>query len=405
MIRLMMVLLLIAAWPMATEGQREPRRPRLPEAADTNSAMAYYQWGMSRIRNDPGKAADAFYWATKLVPQWAAPLYARRVAMLLEEPRRLIGYMERNRRVMRNREIKSIDSLELRARQLDPFIHRTLDWVMVRAYLTESTMESLRRRYGSASVEELRTEVEYYIDGVLQGPGGAQWRAWRAYSNGQMQEALDQYAESLRRADEDEVSSIHLTRGQVFYLMQQNDSACAELNHALELSREKDEDDLVFVYESKAMLEYSIGMALEASGKLDEAREAYGRALMEDMAFYAAHVQMGALALAEGDTLMALTEYGMAVEVEPELPHLRAILGELLFQTGQHAEAAEQFQQAIELDPYYAEPFLMLASAHEELGNTDDAITCYRDFLAKAMANDDRRALVEQKLGTLGGVP
>ena len=402
--RLLFALLLISAVPLAAQDRDEPDRPDLPEAADTNSALAYFNWGISKIERDPGDAADAFYWASRLVPSWAAPLYARRIALLLKDPRRLVGYMERKKRVIRSDKIRSIDSLELRARQLDPFIHRTLDWKLVRAYLMESTMQNLRRQYrNDIRVEDLRDEVEYYVDRQLQTGGGAEWRAWRAYSNGQLAAALGDYAEALRRSDNK--ASVYLQRGQIFYLLQQHDSARVELSHALELTREQDDDDLVFIYESKAMLEYSIGMVLEAAGRADEAREAYSNALMEDMAFYAAHYQMGSMALAAGDTLTGLIEYGLAVEVEPDLPWLRVALGELQLRTGQPADAAANFQRAVELDPYYADSYLMLASAHEELGNMQGAVTCYENFLGRAMSDHEKRAWVEGKLGTLSREP
>ena len=403
--RTLLALLLISAAPLAAQDRDEPDRPGLPEAADTNSALDYYNWGISKLQSDADAAADAFYWASRLVPGWAAPLYARRIALLLDNPRRLVGYVERKKRVMRSGEIRHIDSLELRARQLDPFIHRTLEWALVRAYLMESTMQSLRREYRNANVrvEELRSEVEHYIDRMLLTGGGAQWRAWRAYSNGQLADALGYFAKALGRSDNK--ASLHLLRGQIFYLLQQLDSAQVALSHALELTREEDDDDLVFIYESKAMLEYSIAMAFEAAGKADEARDAYSRALMEDMSFYPAHVQMGSMALAAGDTLTGLTEYGLAVEVEPNLPWLRMMLGELQLKTGQHAEAAASFERAIELEPYFAEPYLMLASAHEELGNPQGATASYQDFLARAMLNHEKREWVEGRLGTLARRP
>jgi tetratricopeptide (TPR) repeat protein len=171
------------------------------------------------------------------------------------------------------------------------------------------------------------------------------------------------------------------------------------------LTREQDEDDLVLIYESKAMLEYSVGIVLEAAGKTDEAREAYSRALMEDMAFFAAHVQLGALALVEGDTLTALTEYSLAVEVEPTMSWLHAILGELQLKLGQHAEAAVELERAIELDPYYAEPYLLLAGVQQELGNTQDVIDCYQEFLARATSDHQHRQWVEGRLSTIAREP
>jgi tetratricopeptide (TPR) repeat protein len=371
----------------------------LPADADTNNAMAYYQLGLDRIRIDPDMAADAFYWASRIVPGWAGPLYARRVALLLKDPRRLVYYMERRESVLRSREIMRIDSLEYRARQLDPFLHRRLDWLLARTYLTETAMQSLRESYRTARVEELRGEVEHWIDRYLWTASGMEWRAWRAYSNGQFAAALEHYASSLNRAKDR--ASVNLQRGQIFYLLRQLDSAQAALSEALDQARQRDKDELVILYESKAMLEYSIGMVLEAAGKPGAAQEAYSRALVEDMAFWAAHLHLGSLALAAGDSLMALSEFRFAVDAEPNLTWPRVMLGEALFRAAQHSEAAAQLERAIELEPYYAQPYLTLGLAHEALGNSESAITCYVDFVARVVTTHDMRDWAVDRINAL----
>src|SRR6266566_1894764 len=59
--------------PAALQAQsgKVPKRPNLEAGADTNFAPAYYEFGMREIERDPQKAADAFYWATRLDPAWA----------------------------------------------------------------------------------------------------------------------------------------------------------------------------------------------------------------------------------------------------------------------------------------------------------------------------------------------
>jgi hypothetical protein len=78
-------------------------------------------------RGPPAEAAAAFYWAARLQPGWADPLYGRRVALLMTDPDRLVRYMEDNRGTIRSPEIQAIDSLQLRALSLDPFLVQTFD--------------------------------------------------------------------------------------------------------------------------------------------------------------------------------------------------------------------------------------------------------------------------------------
>src|SRR4051812_1229809 len=59
---------------VADSGKELPR-PRLPAGSDTNSAAAYYKWG-TRIAVPTDTAEMALYWASRLDPEWAEPLFA-----------------------------------------------------------------------------------------------------------------------------------------------------------------------------------------------------------------------------------------------------------------------------------------------------------------------------------------
>src|SRR5688500_19144708 len=82
----------VLAAPPVLHAQAEPRRPTLAATADTNDWSAYYDAGSRWVEADPKKAADAFYWASKLDPTRPEPFYGRRVALLLQDPRRLVRY-------------------------------------------------------------------------------------------------------------------------------------------------------------------------------------------------------------------------------------------------------------------------------------------------------------------------
>src|SRR5205823_13766272 len=69
---------LVAAPLMAQKLAESIPRPKLRDVTDTNDAQAYFDAVIQRFRSDPRYAADAFYWATRLNPGWADPLYGRR---------------------------------------------------------------------------------------------------------------------------------------------------------------------------------------------------------------------------------------------------------------------------------------------------------------------------------------
>src|SRR5687767_10100378 len=82
--------LLIGAVADAQKKPKEPKRPKMEANRDTNAAGAYYYWGLGQMRTSPRSAQDAFYWASRLDPAWADPLYAQRIAYHLSDLERFL---------------------------------------------------------------------------------------------------------------------------------------------------------------------------------------------------------------------------------------------------------------------------------------------------------------------------
>src|SRR5207244_4015851 len=131
-------------------------------------------------------------------------------------------------------------------------------------------------------------------------------------------------------------------------------SAVAEFRSSLDEMRKKDKKDLVVFYDSKAAAEYSIAVLQEGAGDNAGAREAYGRALLEDLAYYPAHMRLGLLALGARDTATAVNELSLAAQLAPNEPHVRYLHAYGLIGAARYAEAAAELRKAIELEPYYA---------------------------------------------------
>ena len=88
----------------------------------------------------------------------------------------------------------------------------------------------------------------------------------------------------------------------------------------LEKARQHDEKELVHVYESKAFYEYAIGRLELARGNQQPAREAFERALIEDLAYGPAHVWLATLSDPSGDTASAMASYAQALDLAPMDP-------------------------------------------------------------------------------------
>ena len=372
---LLVAALLTATVADAQKKPKEPKRPKMEAHRDTNAAAAYYYWGLGQMRGSPRSAQDAFYWASRLDPAWAEPLYAQRIAYHLSDLERFWKYLNGTKYVLRAAETKRVDSLLYRAMLRDPFLFRRHDKMLIDRLVDEMTGRG----------------------GVIGA--SPDFLAWVAYSETRFPEAVAQYAKAIAKKPKD--YELHADRARAFYHMGQFDSTVAEMNRALEGYRKEDEEDLVVLYESKAMYEFSSANAYIQAGKLQEAREALGRALTEDLSFYIAHQRMAALSLAAGDTATALSEYELAVQLNDDDAVLRAEYGAVLVAIGKAAEAEPHLVRAMELEPWYARPHAILASAYEAQGKSGEAVAEYNKFMALASANHEMRPAVQSRLTAL----
>jgi tetratricopeptide (TPR) repeat protein len=361
-------------------------RPHLRDVVDTNDAHAYYNLGLASFKNDPEEAAAAFYWAARINPGWGEPLYARRAALIMMDPRMLKGLMEDNRRVMESKEMRRLDSLQARALMLSPFLYRQLDRQMFMAYFKKSIMEGSN---GDAP-PNLDYEIERYLTRSSES-----MRAYLSYGDGDFPNALLHYANALSGSKDK--STLHLSRARIFGMQGRVPDAVEEFRMALDEMRKKDQKDLVVFYNSKALAEYSIAVLQEGAGDNTGAREAYGRALLEDLAYYPAHMRLGLLALGTRDTATAVNELSLAAQIAPEEPHIRYLHAYGLIGAARYVEAAAELRKTIELEPYYALPYLWLGRVFEQLEKGKDALTAYQQFIDHASAGDPQLAFATGK--------
>ena len=372
----------------AQRGNDAPRRPRLAVDADTNDARAYYRLGQERLQRRPDEAADAFYWAAQLDPGWADPLYGRHVALLMTDPRRLARYWEGERRTRTSPEVLAIDSLYYRALRTDPFVRRSFERELMRVLLVHLI--------GGDAPGADRSLATFYTETVLERLPPLM-RAPVLAGEGRVAQALQAYDEALRapRGRRSETRRhIRHERGRIYGLLGNDSAALAELQLAIEAGVEEEREELVRFYDSKAVLEHSRGMLFERAGDLAAARDAYARALLEDLAYHPAHVRLGALALAEGDTATAVQELALAAEAAADDPVARLKYAAALAAVRRLDQAQAELLAAADAAPYWADPWFLLGLVRD-WGAPGDALEAYRAFLARARRDDPRRAQVE----------
>lgn len=381
---------LLAAAPLCAQRSDVPRRPRLPVDADSNTAMAYFRLGQELLDRQPRQAADAFWWAAQIEPGWADPLYGQYAALLMSDPRRLVLYSERDRRTLRRPEVVRLDSLYYRALRMDPFLQRRFDREIIRLYVMTLLSDPSDDAVG-------RSLANFYTEGVMRDlPPLLRGRVMAG--EGRLMQALQAYDEALRASrgrDAEPLRLIRHERGRLFAMAGNDSMALVEFGHAVEASQEAEEGEaLVWFYDNKAVLEHSRGVVHERAGNVAAARDAYARALVEDLSYYPAHVRLGTLALAAGDTATAVTELALAAEAGRDHAPTRYVYATLLAHLRRLPEAEAELVAATELSPYYADPWFLLGLVRDWRGE-GDSLGAYRAFLARARRNDPRRAQVE----------
>jgi tetratricopeptide (TPR) repeat protein len=388
--------IILLATATALTAQNVPKRPTLDADADTNSASDYYDYGMANLTKYPLRAADGFYWASQIDPTWAQPLYARRVALILASADPfVIGYMDGERGISHSNDSKRIDSLELRARMLNPFFRRELEKELVMRFL-EAQYNFVN---GTATGAE-RQAFDYYAEQYWRTSASPYMRAILAVGDHRLSQALRLYHDALsqgRRAG----AEIHMARGEVFYALGKDDSAQVEMQQGLDSLRGRDAKDFVYFYESKSVFEHGIGLIYERSGRIEQARAAYSRALQEDLSYYPAHMRLGLLALAEGDTTTALSELDLAAQIKEDEPLVQTTYGAVLTEVGHLEEADRHLRRAVELAPYYAAPYYALGRVAQMAHRPADAVRHYLAYLGRVAAREPRAAEVRARLGEL----
>ena len=375
---------LVATPLSAQRGGKPVPRPKLRDVTDTNDAQAYYDAGLQRINNDPDYAADAFYWAARINPGWGDPLYGRRAALLLQKRTLLNAYMADNYR-SRGKELSALDSLYARALMLNPFLYRRLDRQLFINWLTDGDRQA-------------QAEYAYEINtAIMRAPPATQ--AWYAYSNGNFPRALELYGRAIEQTRE--TAGLHIERARILGMRNEVESAVAEFQLALGELRQKEDKKLVVIYNSKALAEYSIATLLEGAGDAKKARDAYGRALQEDLSYYPAHMRLGLLALTEGDTTAAMSELALASDIATDDAYVHYLNGWVLGKAKHTAEAVTELKKATELEPYYALPNLVLGAQYETLEKGPEAVAAYERFLALASQHDPQRTFASERVEDL----
>jgi len=385
--------LAVAFGAASMQAQKEadvPARPHLDPGADSNSALANYRHGLRVISDDPQESYRAFYWATRIDPSSADAWYGRWVARQLIMPSHDFAVAYAYRVTQRTKTQLAIDSLMFRAYAQDPFFCASLIRPFKQGLITARIADQRPTRNEAATNSDVsvRLERKAYV-------------GWILYADERFDDALKAYANELGSAPVVDKLITHQLRAEIFVHLKNLDSARAEMRQAIALSRLRDRKDRIVIYDSTTMLERELGAIDERANRKDDAKATYAHILEEHPAFYPAHVRLAGIAIGQGDTATAVSEMLAAVQIEPNDPALRYGYAVMLVDAKRDADAAEQRRKAIALDPYYAAPYLLMASIADVEDYKEEAVAQYQGFTAHADGTDPNLPRAKGRLAKL----
>ena len=118
---------------------------------------------------------------------------------------------------------------------------------------------------------------------------------------------------------------------------------------------------------------YTLACELEMSS-IEQAKDAYERAIRADASHPDAHVNLGRLLHEEGAPAAAEKHYRAALEADPEHETAAFNLGVALEDLGRTADAMRAYELALKLDPANADAHYNLAGILERRGQKQDAL-------------------------------
>lgn len=334
--------------PAAAASQAAPPRPELPRGDDPNDWEAYFDYGVVKLNSRLGREAEAaFYWASRVDPTRAEPLYGVRAALFMQDLTLWERYLEGDPRGRRHPVALRADSLRDESLLRNPFVAPTLDVLLVDQLpgrwgwdrATQGWLHFARRDFGLAA-RHFRALVE-------ANPRGNHHRRY-------------------------DLALVLAAAGQL-------DSAAVQVQALLDELRRQDETRVV-IYQSKEMLEYALGLLQITQRRFPDARAAMERAVLENAGGHMGHRGLAIIAQAEGKAAEAVEEYRQAVELSGEHPLLEYEFGQALLRAGAVEEAIEHLGRAVAREPYWADARLELGRAYEAAGKTAEALEAYERY-------------------------
>lgn len=139
---------------------------------------------------------------------------------------------------------------------------------------------------------------------------------------------------------------------------------------------------------------YQLGRYYQGQNRLDQAADAYRKALDLHAAYVDARNALATIYSAQGKFDEAIAEFTAVLKIVPELAHVYNNLGYTYYLQNNYVEAIAAFEKAIALEPRNQRAFNNLGSAYQKLGNPEKSRLAFARAAElnspNVSANDDK---------------
>jgi tetratricopeptide (TPR) repeat protein len=157
-----------------------------------------------------------------------------------------------------------------------------------------------------------------------------------------------------------------------------------------------------FLDPKNAIVQAAVGKVFEANGQLDQAAQAYRRALEHDPGFAPARLALIQAELNRGNREAALAEAKKAAADMPTSPEIQMLIGEMSVRKGEWAEALGFLEKATKGLPGNPDGWALLGRAYHATKRFDEAADAYKKAVELAPQNFNYRTTYGLILGQSG---
>lgn len=225
-------------------------------------------------------------------------------------------------------------------------------------------------------------------------------RAYRHHEQGQIQQAAQIYSAILQQ-DPHHADSLHLLG---LACLQNNDPNTAVelighairheprrppyyLNYGNALVAQGRLEDALAQYTHLLTLDpknsdamNNVGSVHKQMFRLEEAEKHYRKAIAQNPGNYQAYDNLAQVQLTQGRREEALASMRRALEINPDYPEANLNYGDALSRD-QPEEAIRYYKKAVALRPNYLQALCRLGIVHRQMGNKEEAIAAFREYL------------------------